>query len=186
MRDDFAKQLTERERIGHSRSYADVRGLKAFKHVDQYFGGRESMKARHRLNYQTKSFNENLNPLKGWLHSCIGKQWDKCYGELRKKFDARKVVNAHILEHLFDYVEVNAYLKGGKVVFLQLYRYGGQDRELPIKQCRADYYVCPKDGTLKVTSKQPRDRSQATCRRKTGRAGRDLSFDRQVQRVALR
>lgn len=156
MRDDFAKLLTERERRGHTMHYSEVRHVKAFKQVDEYFGGHEGMKARHQLNWNTKSFNENLNPLKGWLRTCIGKKWDKCYSELRQKFDARKVVNNHILEHLYDFVEMNAYLKEGRVVFLQPYRYGMEARERPIKECYSDYYVCPKDGTLKVATRIPR------------------------------
>lgn len=155
MRDDFPKLLTERERQGHGRHYGQVRHDKTFKHVDEYFGGRESMKKRHHVGYGTKSFNENLNPLWGWLRSCVGKNWDKQYGELRKSFDARKVINAHILEHLFQEVEINTFVgEKGAVMFMDT-RYTNKG-EQPIKKCYKDYYVCPKSGVLRKTQKVPR------------------------------
>lgn len=155
MRDDFAKQLVERERIGHKMKYGDTRHSKAFKHVDEYFGGREGIKKRHHLGYSTKSFNENLNPLWGWLRSVVGKKWDKSYSELRKKFDARSTINAHILQHLFQEVEVHTFVgEKGAVMFMDT-RYTNKG-EQPISKCYKDYYVCPKDGTLKITKKQPR------------------------------
>jgi len=160
VRDDFAKQLVERERVGHKHHYGENRRQKAFKLVDEYFGGRESMKARHHKGYGTKTFNENLNPLWGWLRSCVGKNWDKQYSQLRKQFDARNVINAHILQHLFQEVETNAYLnEKGAVVCIVRYMWCNRNensRELPISKCGKDYYVCPKDGTLKKTNKAPR------------------------------
>lgn len=157
MRDDFAKQLTERERI-HSRDhYHNYRHNKLFENgeVDEV-GGRESMRVRYNHGYDRKSFSENLNPLKGWLRTCVGKQWDKCYSELRKKFDARKVVNNHILEHLYQDIEVNTYVEDGKVFYNEARPWGSAQKSRPISLCRSDYYVCPKDGTVKITHKQPR------------------------------
>jgi hypothetical protein len=145
----------ERERIGHGNHYDQVRHSKAFKHVDEYFGGRESMKARHQLGYHMKSFNENLNPLYGWLRSVVGKPWDKSYSELRQKFDARSTVNAHILQHLFQDVETNTYVgEKGAVMFMDT-RYTNKG-EQPIKKCYKDYFVCPKSGCLRKTQKAPR------------------------------
>lgn len=156
MRDDFAKQLTERERHRHGDHYGNYRHLKIFKKGEDYWGGRESMKARYNIGYDRKSFNENLNPLKGWIHSCLGKNWDKCYSELRQNFDARKVVNAHILEHLYQYIEVNAKVIDGKVMVMNQYAFGTEDRWVPISRARADYYVCPKSGLVRKTNKAPR------------------------------
>ena len=127
--------------------------------TDDEVGGREPMKHRYRIGYETKVFNENLNPLKGWLHSVLGKKWDKSYSELRKTFDARGVINNHILEHLFDHVEVNTKLVDGVVMVLD--GYNGSRGYVPLKtrvyNARyPDYYVCPKDGTLKTMGKPPR------------------------------
>lgn len=157
MREDFNKLLVERERLGHHKKFHEHRRMKAFDRVDGpggefAFGGRESMKKRHKYNYDMKSFNENLNPLKGFLRSKIGKKWDKVYSELRKTFDSRSVINNHILEHLFQYVDIHAKLIDGRVMTM-----AGQYSQrgyVPIKESFSDYYVCPKDGTLKVVNKQ--------------------------------
>lgn len=156
MRDDFAKLLVERPRYGHERSYGEHRHDKSHKDLELYFGGRESMKKRYDSYGDRKQFNENLNPLKGWLRSAIGKQWDKSYSELREKFDARSTINQHILEHLWDYIETHAFVIDGKVMCHVRYAYGSEDRIVPIKQGHKDYYVCPKDGTLKVSNRVPR------------------------------
>lgn len=156
MRDDFSKILVERERFRHADHFTNYRHLKIFRDQEMYYGGRESMKIRYNHGYDRKSFNENLNPLKGWLRSCLGKKWDKCYSELRKKFDARSVVNNHILEHLWDYIETNTFVGDKGRVMFHASGYRGDKSPQPIKQCYKEYYVCPKDGTLKKTQKIPR------------------------------
>lgn len=157
MRSDFAKQLTERERHGHDDHYHNYRNVRGPKGAwgDDEVGGREGMRVRYNHGYDRKSFNENLNPLKNWVHSCLGKNWNKMYSQLRKQFDARKVVNQHILEHLFSYIEVNAFLHEGAVCFTDTLRYGGQGVQ-PISKCFKDYYVCPKSGMVRKTNKEPK------------------------------
>lgn len=121
MREDLNKLLCERERIGHSDRYGSYRRLKHFKDEsdiedsDELFTGvgsshRESMKIRY--GYDTKSFNENLNPLYGFIHKSVGKKWDKIYSEICKVFDKRSVINQHILIHLFQKVETKDIVVG--------------------------------------------------------------------------
>ena len=154
MRQDFNKLLVERERIGHDRKFHESRRLRKLDAKDedgQPLGGRESMRRRHKIADNQKSFNENLTPLQGWLRSCLGKNWDKCYSELRKTFDARGVINDHILQHLYQYIEVNAKLVDGKVMVIN--RYSGRRGYIPIADAGADYYVCPKTGCVKKTNR---------------------------------
>lgn len=158
MRSDFNKLLVERERIHHADHYHHYRNVKGPKGAwdDDEVGGRESMRVRYNHGYDRKHFNENLNPLWGWLRSCLGKKWDKCYSELCKTFDKRGVINAHILEHLWHEVEKNTFVnEDGRVMFIDG-SYSSSNGQKPIKECRKDYYICPKDGTLKKTNKQPR------------------------------
>lgn len=152
----FARKLTERERIMHGDHYHNYRNRKFAKGlIDDEVGGRESMKIRYKLGGFGKTFNENLNPLWGWLRSCVGKNWDKKYSELRTQFDARKVINAHILEHLFQDVEIHTHVgEKGAVMFMDT-RFSNRG-EMPISLCSKDYYVCPKSGMLRKTHKQPR------------------------------
>ena len=147
MREDFNKLLTERERNGSHAKYGDVRHSK--KGVDDEIGGREGMKRKHIISSKgyTKSFSENLNPLIGYLRTRLGKPWDKTYSEIRQNFDARKVINDHILQHLFDFVEIHAKIIDGKPMVLQKYRH----EWIPIRESYSDFYVDPRDGLLKET-----------------------------------
>ncbi len=146
MRDDMNKVMVERERHGHDRKFREHRHDKQFQPDE--VAGRESMKRRYDSWGDRKSFNENLNPLKGWLRSCVGKNWDKCYSELRQKFDARGVINNHILEHLFDYIEVNAKDVDG-VVMVPPKRYSHIGWR-PVDEAGCDFYVCPKSGMVRA------------------------------------
>ena len=178
MRDDFNKQLTERERIGHSAKFHEVRGGKLNRVFDEDAkGGTVSIHA-HRRNtnkVRRKSFSENLNPLRNFIRCNVGRPWNKVFSELNKAFDRRKVVN----NHLFDYVEVNAKLIDGKVCVLHNWRnYRPYDpvtgtyaplkegyydeRWVPIKEDSTQWYVHPVDGLLKENkSRQTRRQVQA-------------------------
>lgn len=156
MKSGFAKELVERERYGSSASFRAVRHAKEFRRVDEYFGGHEGMRRRHKIAGYQKTLNENLNPLWGWLRSCVGKNWDKCYSQLRKQFDARNVINNHILEHLWQEVEKDTFIGDkGQVMFCSTYRWADKIAQ-PISASFKDYYICPKTNTLKKTKKQPR------------------------------
>lgn len=154
MRPDFNRLLVERERIhsrDHFHNYRNVKGPKGLD--DDEVGGRQPMRIRYNHGYDRKHFNENLNPLKGWLRSCIGKNWNKCYSDLRKTFDCRGVINAHILQHLFDYIEVNTFVDAHGQVMA---RSKGWSRsgDMPVSECGSDFYVCPKSGMVRSTNKK--------------------------------
>jgi hypothetical protein len=152
MRPDFNKQLTERERLGHGMCFHEVRGCKGNRDFDEDAqGGKESMHRRRRETFvERKRFNENLNPLRNFLRVSVGRPWDKVYGEICQNFDKRKVINNHILEHLFDYVETKDLKVVDNVVYLTS-RWSGAT---PIKDSRVEWYVDPRDGILK-SGKRP-------------------------------
>ena len=188
MRQDFNKQLTERERIGHGAKYHEVRGGKLNSHFDEDAkGGKESIHAgrRRAVKVNRKSFNENLNPLRSFIHRNVGRPWNKVFSELNQVFDRRKVVNNHIFEHLLDYVETQAKLIDGRVCVLNSYRnyrpydpvtrtYGEVEegyydkRWTPIKEDSCEWYVHPVDGLLKANKnkigKKARREKQAKAR----------------------
>lgn len=148
MRSDLNKQLCERERAGHRKRYKEVRNRRKFKAVDEEasnLSSREGMSWRHVRAGDTKSFNENLNPLWGAVRKAVGRPWDAFYSDLCKTFDKRSVINQHILQHLEQFVERNIYEKDGQLVVRGFY--GGQDRLL--RESYVEYYVDPRDGILK-------------------------------------
>jgi hypothetical protein len=156
MRKDLNKLLCERERRRHWDHYGNYRHDKAFKNFDKHeddeaFGGvssahREPMKRRFTWK---KEFNENLNPLYGFIHKCLGKKWDKVYGEICEVFDKRSVINQHILIHLFQKVETKDIRvdEKGKLWYCPT-MYGGA-QQYALKDSIVEYYVDPRDGILK-------------------------------------
>lgn len=68
-----------------------------------------------KLSGNIKYFGDNVNPLKRFLNSKVGQNWDKVYSELSKKMDKRSVSGQHLFEHLFQYVEADTTLINGKV-----------------------------------------------------------------------
>lgn len=93
---------------------------------------------------QRKGFNEHLNPLWGLLRKSVGSRWDSVYSDISKLFDKRKVINQHILIHLFQNVEIHTFMKDGKVHFTA--ERSGEVQ--PIMESAADYYVHPISGIL--------------------------------------
>lgn len=188
MREDFNKQLTERERLGHKRKFGDHRNAKANKVLDEEMsGGKESIhtRRRHAKGYATgrKSFNENLNPLRSFLHTNLGRPWDKIYSEITSSFDKRKVINNHILEHLFQYVELDVHIVDGKPCTRSRWR-SASSEFYPIESGgrMPSYYVDPRDGLLKTpkrgkTRRQREAESAAELKKKQDAMYRRLDDD---------
>ncbi|MGL4554010.1 MAG: hypothetical protein ACRC33_22850 [Gemmataceae bacterium] len=144
MRADMAKVLVERPRIGGTakprKGYTNalLRGLSA----EDGLPSREGIKAAHS---HRKHFNEHLGPLRRFLDSQAGRQWDKVYAEIAGHVDGGNVVQKHILTHLFQYVEVNAVLVGGVPHHPpHVRRWGGG-----AIAGRHAWYVCPRSGLLR-------------------------------------
>ncbi len=152
MRKDLNKQLCERERVGSSRKYAAVRNKRKFSVAnideDTDLPANESMLYRHRYGWNTKSLNENLNPLWGILRKAVGRKWDDFYSELSVVFDKRSVINNHILEHLYDkiIIDVKVGLDGRHYV---REKYGTSDVAVDdLKYTFTEYYVNPTNGII--------------------------------------
>jgi hypothetical protein len=112
MRSDLNKVICEHERRGSRDSYRQVRRKRSFA-LSEDSPAFESMKARY--GYNTKAFGEHLNPLYGQVRKAVGRRWDDFYSVLRRNFDTRSVINAHILQHLYDRFEKDCYIKNGEI-----------------------------------------------------------------------
>lgn len=152
-RQDLNKVLVEHERIGSGMKHHYVRGQN--RDGKQKIGAetwpfhgesgspfpfKEGIKKPY--GYDTKNFSENLNPLYGFLRKSVGGNWNKIYSDLCKVFDKRKVINQHILIHLFQTVEVNTFMHGGKVCFTNTNAYRAQGIQT-VEKGHFDFYVHP-------------------------------------------
>jgi hypothetical protein len=106
-----------------------------------------SMKPKSRKWDERKELNEYLNPLIRYLEKNCGRPWNKVYSEICDNMDRRGIVQDHIFQHLFDFVERNPIFKDGKP---HRTGYGGL---YPLYKSGSTFYI-DKNGTLK----EPKER----------------------------
>jgi len=122
MRDDIAKLICERQRIG-SRSKSIKTGRKLNPYLDYDSGDVDwgptyVSSARHRqelrcstirergmgkTNY--KNLNENLRPLYQYLDKSVGRPWDSVQSEILENIDVRRAIGYHVMQHVGWHVD---------------------------------------------------------------------------------
>jgi hypothetical protein len=107
-----------------------------------------------------KNFGEHLGPLKNYLVRQVGRHWDKVYSEICANMDRSNTVQAHIFQHLYDYIAVNCYWKDG-VLYDAGIATESQHAPVPVgtRYRRASrLYVCPKSGMIRRLKPRHRQR----------------------------
>jgi hypothetical protein len=151
MRDDMDKVIVERPRSGW-RVQGDGRIWRNSKEVGSHLGMKRGYKHR-------KWLNENLAPLKRWLHKQVHRPWDKVYAELCSGIDRRSTVQAHIFEHIDQFVEREAVMRDGEVWVRS--RSWGQARHVPLREAaRVELFVHPVTGIV-LPNRRLREARQA-------------------------
>lgn len=112
MRDDLKKVVVERPRLGSGEPSPKTRLHIKFPKLDaDDIDFPTRVQTRRLLSEQgieRKRFNEHLNPLKKYLHSCIGQHWDKVFSEISQKCDANGTLGHHIIhDHLHQFIIYN-------------------------------------------------------------------------------
>lgn len=146
MRKDMSKVIVERPRRGLSRAKAakpgrsrivvddDGEPLRAGK------GGREPLRAK---TLKTKWLNENLNPLKRYLASQVGRPWRKVYSEISEHLKPTSTVQQHVRDHLSDFVATKTRSVKG-----ELWAETHFGRPMPLSRTGHLFYVHPRTGLL--------------------------------------
>jgi hypothetical protein len=138
MREDMFKVIVERPRWGsraRARNHAIDLGEEASAH--------ESTAQRHRDRF--KNLNENLAPLKRWLEGQVDRPWDKVYSELSARIDRRNTVQAHVLQHLEDFVAIRVIEIDGELFIAR----DGAPQPLVDRWRAWRLYVDPRTGILR-------------------------------------
>ena len=88
--------------------------------------------------------------MKQYLRAQVGRPWDKVYSEICQSCSKDGAVNAHIFQHLYDFIETNVTMKDGKpgVINLRFQRRGWQELYANYNN-EAPIYVDPRDGIIK-------------------------------------
>jgi hypothetical protein len=170
MRSDIAKVLVERPRVGGVGKENSRRNRRATKqaldHIDDAneldvwsFHGMKRVHTSLPGSYDDKKqLNENLQPLRRFLHSRIGKPWSEVYSEIMANLNLNNSVQYHVFQHLTRdrMVETNTYLgKSGKVI--------ANTPSGPTwvgNHYFATFYVDPTDGTLQKCENSAKARNR--------------------------
>lgn len=140
MRDDMAKVIVERPRVGgekvtKGRTPRDLDNLPACK------GLRRAVQEAG----DWKELNENLAPLRRYLASQVGRPWNKVWSEICANLRPTSTVQQHVRDHVFDFVAIrNLRVSGG-----ELYVGGGWRGPVPLAQSRYELWVDPRSGILR-------------------------------------
>jgi hypothetical protein len=111
--------------------------------------------------------NENLNPLKRYLESQVGRPWDKVWSEVCKNLKPSNTVQQHVRDHIPDFVAINTSLKDGEIWVQHRFSRG------PLKDSHVRLFVDPKSGLLR---RNKHWRSwQAAARAKRAREAAELA-----------
>lgn len=158
MRADMAKVIVERPRhkgwtSKKPKGYARYLGKHEFD-----FQKREGIKRCWRSGLKT--LNEHLGPLRRFLHSQVGRPWNKVFSEICANINRNSAVQDHVRDHVWDFVEVNVIEIDGVPCFGAGARYG-RYYGVPLHTSwrKDNLYVCPRTGILKKV-KVPRKNTQ--------------------------
>src|SRR5262245_62228647 len=95
MREDMYKVIVERPRGWKSKSSHAVRRR------DDLDGPKQ---LGIRAGYDRPALNENLSPLRRFLHAQVGRPWSKVYSEIASGIDRRNTVQQHIYQQADDFI----------------------------------------------------------------------------------
>jgi hypothetical protein len=171
MRSDMNKVIVERPRLlrGDWLGGGRESGFRQFLQ-DETRAPKIGMRAGHQ---NRKWLNENLAPLRRFLESSAGRPWDKVLSELRAGIDVRNTVQAHILEHVEDFVKTDVRLRmivdaRGRergCVFEARLRWSGEWEDVRLGY--APLFVDPRTGILRATQSRHHRAEAERAREKT-------------------
>lgn len=157
MRNDMAKVIVERPRTRGDGNIGNRRQRRRRNRSDpETMSLTESMRKHHKAHYGGKELNENLQPLRRWLRSQVGRPWSKVYADAKTNLDVRTAVQKHVFDHLKQYVCVDT-IEINRVVFC--FEGGTARRADTGYYFRGDsYYVHPRTGLLCRPKANPKRR----------------------------
>jgi hypothetical protein len=156
MRKDMYKVIVERPRRSKDRPTLANRMRKDFDgpvHLGMRFG------------FGRPSLNENLAPLRRYLHAQVGRPWNKVFSEICANIDRRNTVQQHIHQHIDDFIATDIQVCNGRLVDL------GKSRRFWIDDTvYQDLYVDPISGLIRVNKHRRSWRRAAAARRQQEQA----------------
>jgi hypothetical protein len=135
MREDMSKVIVERPRKYKGGDAEAVRRRNDFD-GPQFLG--------IRAGYGYRSLNENLSPLRRYLHAQVGRPWSKVYSEIASGLDRRNTVQQHVYQHMDDFIAIQVEIREDGLIDLREPYYRRNENRL-----RQDLYVDPRTGLIR-------------------------------------
>ncbi len=144
MRPDMDEVVIERPRVRARYSYHDFR-VRASHRDDPEALDDLPKKQGYRRPYinDSKEFSDLLGPLHRFMISCVGRPWDDVYSEIRQQINPSSTVQIHILNHVFQFVDIHTWIGEDGRVWAPGW-FGGR----PMHVSDGDLYVHPHTGVL--------------------------------------
>jgi hypothetical protein len=137
MREDMYKVIVERPRRWKAGGATAAR-------LRRDFDG--PMRLGMRAGYGYRELNENLAPLRRYLHAQIGRPWNKVFSEICAGIDRRNTVQQHIHQHIRDFIAIDVDVRGGRLVDLApRWRFLRSDSGIS-----QELYVDPRTGLIRL------------------------------------
>lgn len=144
MRSDMHKVVIERPR----RNPGPGKNGRQANLPDELLPKFEGMRRCHN---SRKGLTDLLGPLRRWLQSQVGRQWNDVYSEACAVIKPDSVIRAHVKTHLLEFVERNTFMHDGEVCVLDTSYLGGGVKPLAEIRWRGSlFFVHPKTGLLQT------------------------------------
>lgn len=106
MRQDIGKVITETYKVRFHRDMGKYpRSSRKGSRYLSDVGGKIGTRKIHNIHGESRTFGENLSPLRRFLESRVGKKWDEVYSEIKSTVPNNGTVQNHVYQHLFDFVD---------------------------------------------------------------------------------
>lgn len=164
MREDMSKVLVERPRVGgcgkrnarnnrhQTRQICKDIPFEEDLDTPDFRGMKRVHTSKPNSFDDKKELNENLRPLRRFLDSKIGQKWDDVYSEIMSGINLNNAVQYHVWQHLIQggEVQTKTYMEGSTVMAAGVIG----PEEMTTSYGREEFYVDPRDGTLRKTSRK--------------------------------
>jgi hypothetical protein len=128
-----------------------------------------------RAAYDYRELNENLNPLRRYLHSQVGRPWSKVFSEICANIDRRNTVQQHIHQHINQFIATRVGLRDGRLIDFS------NGRCVPLDGLHyPELFVDPRSGLVRLTNSDlawKQARAERRRRRDTELAARRRVLD---------
>lgn len=164
MREDMYKVIVERPRRRKD-------GNSNAKRLRDAWDGPTRLGTRAGYGYRT--LNENLAPLRRYLHAQVGRPWNRVFSEICSGIDRRNTVQQHIHQHIRDFIALNVEVRDGQLVDLaERWKFLRTDAGIP-----QELYADPRTGLIRrnesyrswrhyATERQRKEKAAAATRRR--------------------